>query len=50
MPLWKKVESPSTAQMRPLSPALRMPAALPMEAPMQIVVSIALRGGKAPSV
>ena len=49
-PLWKNVESPSTAQMRPFRPALRMPAALPIEAPMQMVESIALRGGNAPSV
>ena len=27
--LWKNVESPSTAQMRPFTPALRMPAAVP---------------------
>ena len=50
MPLWKNVESPSTAQMRPFCPAFFMPAALPMEAPMQIVVSIALSGANAPSV
>ena len=50
MPLWKNVESPRTAQMRPLRPAFFMPAALPIDAPMQMVESIALRGGNAPSV
>ena len=50
MPEWKNVESPRTAQMRPFMPAFLMPAALPMDAPMQIVESIALSGGNAPSV
>ena len=41
MPEWKNVESPRMAQMRPLKPAFFIPAAFPMDAPMQMVVSIA---------
>ena len=36
--------------MRPLTPAFFMPAETLIDAPMQIVVSIALSGANAPSV
>ena len=53
IPEWMKVESPMTltsflANSGPR--ALAMPRAAPMDAPMQMVVSMALRGGVAPKV
>ena len=49
IPEWRKVESPITAATF-RTPCLAMPAALLMLAPMHRQVSMAERGGLAPSV